>query len=1082
MSLLCARRKEIVFATVVAAVWSNFAATIEVKPGDGTIAAAVEKLRVLRAGQPDEPVTVRLAGGVYELAGTIRLTAKDATAPVLFTAADGAEVLVSGGRCLKGGRVDGGVVKFPVPEWKDGSWKIEQLYINGRRALRPSVPENQYFYPEGRIDDPEDAEKAKADAAKGNPRKVKAAYDRFIAAPGQIPEEWKGVEVIVPHGWVITRARIKSYNPATRETVIDGGRPGYMHDITTDRHYRLENVKAAFGKPGEWYADTGSGEIFYTPLKTEKAGSLEVVAPRLHTLFVVEGDPASNRKAGNITFEKITFAHTAFVLPDGGCADHQASLDHAGAIVARFADNVVVQDCDIRRTGGWGVKFEGGCTGCAVRDSRLFDLGAGGVEIGSPKRGIRKNNRAEYTERCAVERCFIECGGRVHPAAIGVAVTLAGHNLVSHNTIRDFYYSAVSVGHDWGDGNPAAAGNIVEWNHIYDIGQRVLSDLAAVYTLGEQPGTEIRNNLIHDVWTARYGAQGVYLDQGSKYITVSNNVIVRALEASFSSAAGACGHNLFANNIFMFPRRYAAWLYSEKDYGNWMPKHRHSPGHQLFIERNIFLGDENLKGMFPAEGRQPLSDRIHFKGNTWWNIGWPEDFKFSSWTKGTNVLDVVTEDDPPEVFYQSPKQWRDRLRLKVPSEDVANFLAKTDGDVVADPLLAMPYGSEAFLFPAPDSPAVKNGFVPFDLSREVGAGKPHAKGKPRMTRPENATQTFPRAPLSPSAQRTLAKAESAAKDTLRLIVFKQRFTGGGAGFALLFRTPNGKNYLFDAGNGGNCVVPFSCGRDEIDHYLYEHDIRKLDGVIVSHSHGDHFGGLIWLADKYKADKFWDSGYTFPGSTGAGEDGWVKILREKMLRFHPDMACIKVRRGDKMDWDADLDVTVINPPPGAGIPVLDNDKRPKNDTPGHHLLNANAIGIRVKFKDVVFQVNGDIQEDYAHEHLFPFIREAYAENDRKVDVLVALSHGIHATREEAELSRPKIALGSIYFDGAPKNWCRQWARERGVLNREFEAVGAKCFDSGVWGTVAVTSDGKTCYAETEFKKPRKGVSEYKQHGK
>ena len=67
----------------------------------------------------------------------------------------------------------------------------------------------------------EDAEKAKADAAKGNPRKVKAAYDRFIAAPGQIPEEWKGVEVIVPHGWVITRARIKSYNPATRETVID---------------------------------------------------------------------------------------------------------------------------------------------------------------------------------------------------------------------------------------------------------------------------------------------------------------------------------------------------------------------------------------------------------------------------------------------------------------------------------------------------------------------------------------------------------------------------------------------------------------------------------------------------------------------------------------------------------------------------------------------------------------------------------------------------------------------------------------------------------------------------------------------
>jgi hypothetical protein len=54
-----------------------------------------------------------------------------------------------------------------------------------------------------------------------------------------------------------------------------------------------------------------------------------------------------------------------------------------------------------------------------------------------------------------------------------------------------------SVGSVQDFGPCQATGNIVEYNHLHDIGQGMLSDLAAVYTCS--PDSRIRFNLIHDV-------------------------------------------------------------------------------------------------------------------------------------------------------------------------------------------------------------------------------------------------------------------------------------------------------------------------------------------------------------------------------------------------------------------------------------------------------------------------------------------------------------------------------------------------------------------------------------------------------
>ena len=68
---------------------------------------------------------------------------------------------------------------------------------------------------------------------------------------------------------------------------------------------------------------------------------------------------------------------------------------------------------------------------------------------------------------------------------------------------HDFYYSAISIGWTWGYGNALAKGNIVEFNHIHNIGVKsdgdgpILSDMGGIYTLGKQPGMIIRSNIFH---------------------------------------------------------------------------------------------------------------------------------------------------------------------------------------------------------------------------------------------------------------------------------------------------------------------------------------------------------------------------------------------------------------------------------------------------------------------------------------------------------------------------------------------------------------------------------------------------------
>ena len=271
--------------------------------------------------------------------------------------------------------------------------------------------------------------------------------------------------------------------------------------------------------------------------------------------------------------------------------------------------------------------------------------------------------------------------GLVFPPAVGVWVGQSGGNTISHNHIHDVYYTAISVGWTWGYGPTLARDNAIEFNHLHDIGKDMLSDMGAIYTLGVQPGTVIRGNLIHDISSFTYGGWGIYPDEGSSNILIENNIVYRAKSAGFHQHYGR--ENIVRNNIF-------AWNIEHQ-----LMRTRAEPHLSFTFERNIVCFDRGR-----LLGSNWSGDQFKMDRNVYWDVrGEPVRFAGKSW-----------------------EQWREA--------------GHDTGSVLADPLFVNPAKYDFTL--RPDSPALKLGFQPIDLSgvgprAEVTSSKP-SSSSPARTR------------------------------------------------------------------------------------------------------------------------------------------------------------------------------------------------------------------------------------------------------------------------------------------------------------------------------------------------------------
>lgn len=468
---------------------------------------------------------IRLADGVYELGETLELGPDDSGLTV--EAASGAVPVISAGRRIRGWTLDG-----------RGWWHVRlqagtrfcNFFVNGVRRPRPYLPRKGYFVQGGLVE---------PDPTTGRQRIVYCGED--------VNPDWKGLsdaEFCFFHIWTMSRMRAVSVDSSNHIATMAYKAIGKqdLHPFGNGRYFRVDNLEDALGEPGDWYLDR-KGELTYVPVDGEAPERTETVAACREHVVIACG-------ATNVTFRNIAFAHADWKIPRDGVMCGQAAVRLPAAIETSFCTGFRLEGCTVAHVGAWAVSFGDGSRQCAVRNCHLADFGAGGVRIGNGK----SNGDADASRwgfDCSVENSLIEHGGRMDPAGCGVWIGNAQRTRIAHNTIHDMYYTGVSSGWRWALGPNPTRESIIEWNHIHHIGQHVLSDMAGIYTLGAQPGTVERYNLIHDI-DCQLSGNGIYFDSGSAFLSVSNNIVHDVSEAAWFMAR-ISAKNLVANNIFAFP-------------------------------------------------------------------------------------------------------------------------------------------------------------------------------------------------------------------------------------------------------------------------------------------------------------------------------------------------------------------------------------------------------------------------------------------------------------------------------------------------------------------------------------------------
>lgn len=662
--------------------WSGGLDAPEASGADGplaTLTGARDAIRRMRAeGALSGPVKVLIRGGVYPLSEALVFGPEDsgsADAPIVYEAYPGETPVLHGGRPVRGWREDGAFWVAEVPEVRTGEWDFSALWVNGRRAMPARTPnatndagdypeDSDFFYTEGPV--------METDPATGKESK---SATKFQYRSGDI-EDWpslKDAMVVVFHSWATSEHRIKGIDRENRIIEFTGPARWQFGNWRNDQWYFIEHLFEGLDQPGEWYLNRDEGKVYYIPREDEDMRRAEVIAPVAQQLLLVEGVAAEGRFVEHLSFRGIHFHYTEYTIAPEGHSDAQAAFTVPAAVQFSGARHCLVEGCEIGHVGTYGLWFRAGCQDNQVIRTEMFDLGAGGVRIGE---GSDPPTEAEAALRNRVENCFLHDGGRIFRHAVGVWIGRSSYNTIAHNDVCDFRYSGMSIGWSWGYAPSSANHNIIEYNHIHNVGKGQLSDMGGIYTLGDSPGTVLRYNYIHDVLSNPKisGGWGLYTDEGSTGILMENNIVHNTVTGTFHQHYGK--ENRLVNNILAFSQREQLIRSREEEHIS------------FFLDRNIiYFSNGRLLGSTWKNGN------YRFDNNLYWDSS-GEGFDFAG---------------------RSFEEWQ-----------AAGY---DQNSIIADPLFADIEGRDFTL--SPESPAFKIGFEPIDMSKIGLYGDPEWVNKPK---------------------------------------------------------------------------------------------------------------------------------------------------------------------------------------------------------------------------------------------------------------------------------------------------------------------------------------------------------------
>jgi parallel beta-helix repeat protein len=271
--------------------------------------------------------------------------------------------------------------------------------------------------------------------------------------------------------------------------------------------------------------------------------STQIIASVNEFVLLIAGESV-NKTVDDIIIDNVAIQHSAWNIGRTEEADGQAAafLKSAPLYIAN-ATSVIISDVEISHTGSYGIWIKEGTTNINIINSLITDTGAGGIRIGQIIKPV-----PTPTTSINIISNEVSYGGNVFPSGVAVISHRASDIVIADNLIHHHRYTGISVGWQWGYDPSGTSNVLVQGNYIYNTGQHILCDQGGIYTLGIQQGTVITGNVIKNVFSYAIYMWGIYLDEGTSQIVVSNNVVYNTGWASLFQHYGA--NNTIINNVF----------------------------------------------------------------------------------------------------------------------------------------------------------------------------------------------------------------------------------------------------------------------------------------------------------------------------------------------------------------------------------------------------------------------------------------------------------------------------------------------------------------------------------------------------
>ncbi len=535
-----------------------------------TVQAAIRKARNLRRLNDESikgGIHIILSGGMYSVLETIVLRPEDSgteDSPTLIEAAPNEQPVLSGGIMISGWKklvtpVAGLQKKYQqqiwvadVPMVNGNLFNFRQLWVNDTKATR--------------------AKSSNGDAMLRilNWNKQEAACVIPTLAFQNL-DKTKGVELFIHQWWEIANLRIKKMQvmgDSTKlffeqpESKIQNEHPWpapWLSKETGNSAFYLTNAIQFLDEPGEWYLDAANQKLYYWPRSGENLATATVVAPFTETLLSIEG--TIDNPVKNIVVEGISFQHTGWLRPSQqGHVPHQAGmymteayklrpvgtkenskLDNqawigrqTATIEVNYGNRVFINNCNFQKIAATAIDIKTGAKQATIKNNLFSDIGGSAIvagnfgdegrEIHLPYNSFNINAICEYL---TVQNNFTTNTANEDWGCAAMTFGILSNTKIQHNEIENTSYSGISFGWGWNEKDNSVWENYIQQNYIHHFGKHNY-DCGGIYTLGNQGGLYIEENVIDSIYKAPYAHLPshwfyLYADEGTSNAEFVNN-------------------------------------------------------------------------------------------------------------------------------------------------------------------------------------------------------------------------------------------------------------------------------------------------------------------------------------------------------------------------------------------------------------------------------------------------------------------------------------------------------------------------------------------------------------------------------